>query len=166
MTIFRTTAEQRVQISVIAASMNVAKLPVPFIDAVSRLAQEDQGIFELMALWQAAAEDVEERVAVEADLQEHLEEAAELPSEPVRKPKIPFDDLTSVASQVMRHKQRLREIVDRHGGVSEVARKCGMAQPSLSRMLTSASMPRRSTLYKIANALGLPEQEIVGEWRR
>jgi transcriptional regulator with XRE-family HTH domain len=48
--------------------------------------------------------------------------------------------------------------------VSEVARKSGIPQPSLSRILSSGSMPRRSTLYKIANALGLSEKEIVGEW--
>lgn len=52
------------------------------------------------------------------------------------------------------HKQRLCDLIDKHGGVSDVARKTGIPQPSLSRMLNSGSMPRKSTLYKIANALG------------
>jgi len=57
-------------------------------------------------------------------------------------------------------------LIDQHGGVSEVARKSGIPQPSLSRMLNSGSMSRRSTLYKIANALDLPEKDLVGDWVR
>jgi DNA-binding phage protein len=67
---------------------------------------------------------------------------------------------------VVAEKARLRQIIDKHGGVSAVAKKSGIPQPSLSRMLGSASIPRRSTLYKIANALGLSEAEIVTEWTR
>jgi DNA-binding phage protein len=65
-----------------------------------------------------------------------------------------------------RGKRRFRDLIDRHGGVSAVAKKSGIPQPSLSRLLKSASMPRRSTLYKIAVALGVPENEVVMEWTR
>lgn len=58
------------------------------------------------------------------------------------------------------------DLIDRHGGISAVARKSGIPQPSLSRMLSSASMPRKSTLYEIAVALGVPESEVVMEWTR
>jgi DNA-binding phage protein len=57
-------------------------------------------------------------------------------------------------------------LIDRHGAITKVARKAGIPQPSLSRMLNSASMPRRTTLYKIAKALDLDESEIVTEWVR
>ncbi|MBM4252024.1 MAG: helix-turn-helix transcriptional regulator [Deltaproteobacteria bacterium] len=63
-------------------------------------------------------------------------------------------------------RKRLNDMIDRHGGVSKVARKVVTPQPSLSRLLNSASMPRHVTMYKIANALGLPETEIASEWSR
>ncbi|MDQ3264273.1 MAG: helix-turn-helix domain-containing protein [Myxococcota bacterium] len=63
-------------------------------------------------------------------------------------------------------KARLRLLIDKNGGVVEVARRAGIPQPSLSRMLNSSSMPRRSTLFKIANALNLEERDIVTEWMR
>jgi DNA-binding phage protein len=166
MSLFQTTPEEQVQISVIAAAMNSVALPAVFIAGICELAKNDQGVFELMALWRDTAEDAEERAAIEADLQDHLDEAREAPALPVKKPNIPFDDLGNVGSHIEEHKKRLRDIIDRHGGVSAVARKCGMPQPSLSRMLTSTSMPRRTTLYRIANALGISEHEIVGEWIR
>jgi DNA-binding phage protein len=66
----------------------------------------------------------------------------------------------------MEYKRKLRDLIDRHGGVTAVAQKAGIPQPSLSRMLASGSTPRRTTLYRIANALGVPESQIVGEWFR
>jgi DNA-binding phage protein len=66
----------------------------------------------------------------------------------------------------MAEKAKLRQIIDRHGGVSAVAKRCGIPQPSLSRMLSSPSVPRRSTLCKIANALDLSEKDIALEWTR
>ena len=71
-----------------------------------------------------------------------------------------------VLPSVVDHKKRLRDLIDRHGGVSEVARRAGIPQPSLSRLLNDASRPRRATLYKIARALDVEESEIVGEWVR
>jgi DNA-binding phage protein len=84
----------------------------------------------------------------------------------LKKPYIKFDQLGDVASQVVTFKKRLRDLIDRNGGVSSVAQRSGIPQPSLSRLLNSASMPPRSTLYKIANGLNLPEAEVVTEWSR
>ena len=39
-----------------------------------------------------------------------------------------------------------------------------MPQPPLSRLLSSAGMPRRTTLYRIANELGVREAEMVTDW--
>jgi hypothetical protein len=129
----------------------------------SELARVDQGVFELMELW-SEAETPHDRDETLADLQEMIDEAAEGHGHAEEKPYIPFDDLDEVGRRVMEHKKKLRELIDRHGGVSKVAVKIGMPQPSLSRMLNSASMPRRTTLYRIANGLGVPEAEVVGEW--
>ena len=66
----------------------------------------------------------------------------------------------------MEHEAKLRRRVDEHGGVSEVARKAGMHQSALGRLLSSASMPRRTTSYRLANALDVPETEVVTDFVR
>jgi DNA-binding phage protein len=71
-----------------------------------------------------------------------------------------------VVDDIANFKVKLKDIIDRHGGVVAVSKKIGMPQPSLSRMLNSGTMPRRSTLYKIAKALDLSETDIAGEWIR
>ena len=140
-------------------------LPTDFIAAAMDLAGQEQGAYELMELW-SEARPGKERDEIVADLQEALDDWAEAPATPQTKPRIDFDQLDGVVKNVMAHKRKLRDLIDRHGGVSAVARKSGIPQPSLSRLLSSASMPRRSTLYRIANALGVDEAEIVTEWVR
>jgi hypothetical protein len=165
MILFRTTTEQAMTLASIMVEMGRAGLDDQFIVAASDLARSDQGLYDLMAMWSAAT-DATERDEIIADLQESIDDYGDAPATPVKKPYIKFDNLTDVARQVMANKAKLRDIIDRHGGVSAVAQKTGIPQPSLSRMLNSPSIPRRSTLYRIANALGLPETEIVTEWSR
>jgi DNA-binding phage protein len=142
-------------------------LPSAFIlDAVA-LARRDDAIYDLMLLW--IKSDAEERVEIEADLQDHLDDDRELPPPghgPLKKPKIAYKQLDKVVRDVMAFKQHLRDIVDRHGGVVKIAAKIGMPQSSLSRVLRSGSMPRRTTLYRIARALDIPETEVATEWLR
>jgi hypothetical protein len=162
---FRTTDQQRVNVARFASEMDKSGLPSAFIAAAMDLAWHEQGAYDLMELW-SEAHPGKEREEIVADLQDAVDEWAEAPRAPQTKPRIDFDQLDGVAKSVMAHKRRLRELIDRHGGVSAVARKSGIPQPSLSRLLSSASMPRRSTLYRIANALGVDESEIVTEWVR
>ncbi len=162
---FPTTAEEIAQIKGIAADMVRANLDFDWVIAVATLAKTDQGAFDLMKLWHHA-EDKASKAEIVADLQDTLDDYVDSPSEPTQRPKIPFDDLPAVTRNVLAEKKKLRDLIDRHGGVSAVAKKSGIPQPSLSRMLNSASMPRRSTLYKIAIALGIPESKIVMEWTR
>ena len=164
MTLFRTTPKQVMKLASIMVEMEGAGLERDFIVAASELARSDQGVYDLMALWRGATKSEKDELI--ADIQDSIDDYADAPAAPVKKPYIKFDQLGEVAQQVMAKKAKLREIVDRHGGVSAVAQKTGIPQPSLSRMLNSPSMPRRSTLYRIANALGLPETEIVSEWTR
>jgi DNA-binding phage protein len=166
MTLFKTTDEQRVQRAVIAVAMRNAGLPTHFIGGWMELSDHDKGVFELGELWYEES-DEDERDELVAAIQELLDEAAELPSRPIEKPRIGFGKLDDVADSIVEHKRRLREMIDRdHGGVSAAAAKIGMPQPSLSRFLSSASMPRRTTLYRIARGLGLDESAIVTEWVR
>ena len=166
MTLFKTTDEQRVQRAVIAVEMKAAGLPINFIGAWMELSDHDKGVFELGELWKEESAEGERGELVVA-IQELLDEAAELPSRPVEKPRIGFGKLDDVADSIVKHKRRLREVIDRdHGGVSAAAAKIGLPQPSLSRFLSSASMPRRTTLYRIARGLGLDESDIATEWVR
>lgn len=163
---FKTTAEQVMKLASIMVEMERAGLDSNFIVAASELARTDQGVYDLMALWLDTAGDATERGEIVADVQESIDDYQDAPSAPLKKPYINFDKLDDVAQQVMAKKAKLRDIIDRHGGVSAVAQKTGIPQPSLSRMLNSPSIPRRSTLYRIADALDLPETDIVTEWSR
>lgn len=123
------------------------------------------GLRDLMELWFEET-DLEEREKIIADLQDSLDEIANAPLKPEEKPSLAFDSLDKIKSDVVEFKQFLREEIDRQGGISELARKTGIPQPSLSRFLSSAAMPRRTTLYKIAKALNLPESAVGFKWSR
>jgi len=163
---FKTTPEQVLKLASITVEMVNAGLAHRFIFEASELARVDQGVYDLMALWLVVADDDAERDEIVADIQESIDDYRDAPTQPQEKPYIGYDKLDDVATRVVAEKAKLRQLIDRHGGVSAVAQKSGIPQPSLSRMLNSASIPRRSTLYKIANALGLPETEIVTDWSR
>lgn len=162
---FKTTTEQVLHLAEIVVAMKNADLPHEFIAAASEIGREDQGVYDLMVLW-LEADDDEVREEVVAALQDSLDDYRDARTTPEKKPYIKFDDLDRIGEQVLARKAHLRDLVDRHGGVSEVARRCGIPQPSLSRMLRSPSMPRRTTLFRLADALGLSETDIVAEWTR
>lgn len=163
---FKTTDDQVIHIATIVVKMKSAGLDPAFIVAASELARTDQGVYDLMALWLDAKGDDTERDEIIADLQDSIDDYRDAASSPLKKPYIRYDQLDDVGDRVIEEKARLRDLIDRNGGVSAVARKAGIPQPSLSRMLNSASIPRRATLYKIANALDLSETEIAMEWTR
>lgn len=163
---FQTTPEQVMTLASIVVEMKAAAIDPAFIVKAFELARVDEGIYDLMAMWAAGKGDPNEQDEILADLQDSLDDYQDAPSEALKKPYIKFDQLGDVATQVVAFKKRLRDLIDRKGGVSFVAQQSGIPQPSLSRLLNSASMPRRSTLYKIANALDLPEAEVVTEWSR
>ncbi len=157
--------EEYVSLMEIGLSMRDGGLPEAFIAKAVRASDHNEGVRALMLLWSEAV--AKERDAICADIQDMLDDLDAAPVShvpPATRPRISFDDFDDVIEGVKAHKQRLRDLVAKHGGVSEVARRSGIPQPSLSRMLNSGSMPRRATLYKVAHALGLPEKDVVGEW--
>ena len=165
MSVFSTTDEQCIHLATIIVAMKDAGLEHHFIASVDKLARIEHGVYALMAMW-LDAENSEERDEILADLQDSLDDFAAAPPEPLRKPYIAYKDLGAVAAEIVAFKQRLRALIDRNGGVSKVAKLTGIPQPSLSRLLNSASMPRRTTIYKIAEALNVPETEINSSWVR
>ena len=89
------------------------------------------------------------------------------PSIPTEKLYVGSDELEDISNKIIAFKKNLKDIIDRdHGGVNQAAAKIGMEQSSLSRFLSSASMPRRTTLFRIAKALNLPERAIAFDWLR
>ena len=165
----KTTDDQQLEVYEVASLMKASGLPADFITAAVRYAEEYEGGYDLIMLWRDAGDDkdgVEEREQIVADLQELLDEWVEERPGVEEKPYIRFDDLKTVADKVAAFKGDLRKKVDGWGGVSRLARVTGIPQPSLSRFFNSAAMPRRTTLYRIAKALGLPETEITTDWIR
>lgn len=163
MNIFVTSDEQKVRVYEIAAQMKKMGLSVRFISACVQQAVNYEGTHDLIVLWSEADNEID-RNEVVADLQDEIDARAEAPKKPVKKPYVKFDDLDAIAADVIKFKRALRKIVDRHGGIVKLSEKSGAPQPSLSRFFNSASMPRRATLYKIAEAFNLNEKEILNEW--
>lgn len=163
MSIFITTDEQKVKVYEVATKMKQLGLSVHFISACVEQALEYEGTHDLMVLWSEAENEID-RNEIVADLQEEIDSRAEAPKKPTKKPYVKYDDLEAIAKDVVKFKKALRKIVDKRGGIAKLAEKSGLPQPSLSRFFNSASMPRRATLYKIAEALNLTEKEIVNEW--
>jgi DNA-binding phage protein len=163
MSVFKTSDEQKVRVYEIAAQMKQLGLSAHFIASCVEQALEYEGTHDLMVLW-AEADSETERNEVVADLQDEIDARAEAPKKPLKKPNLKFDDLEEIAKDVTRFKKALRKVVDKHGGITKLAEISGIPQPSLSRFFSSASLPRRATLYKIAEALNLNEKEIVNEW--
>ncbi len=164
MTIFKTTPDEKLRVYELALKMRKdSTLSDSFVSSVIDLAVMDQGVFDLLQLWDEATE-TEDKEAVIADLQDAVDDDKSAVAGPIVKPKINFSNLDEVIKDVAAFKARLRIIVDQRGGITVLARNTGIPQPSLSRFFSSASMPRRTTLYKIAIALDLEERDIVSDW--
>jgi DNA-binding phage protein len=163
MSTFRTTDTQKVRVYQIAADMKSGGLSDSFIASAVKLAEYYEGAYELFELW-SSEEDEKERDQIIADIQDEIVEYKEQPKEPVKKPYISFKDLDSIAKNVEGFKAHLKTKVDQWGGISKLSKETGIPQPSLSRFFNTASMPRRTTLYKIAEALNLSEKEIITDW--
>lgn len=161
MTLLQTTDEQKLHVYGIAVSM-AHSLPAAFVVKCVELATVSRGIHDLMVLWREFADEPGAQEQVVADLQDAIDEAAERP--PAEKPKVTYDQLEGVARRVVDFKANLRKKVERWGGISQLAKATGMPQPSLSRFFASASMPRKTTLYRMAQAMDLPEADIVFDW--
>ena len=134
-----------------------------FIGLLMENCQRFEGLRDLMEMWFTET-DSEERDKIIIDLQDSLDDIESAPQRPEQRPYLRFDDLNEIRRDVAAFKEHLRVEVDRQGGISELARKTGIPQSSLSRFFISNSMPRRTTLFKIAKALNLPETAIGFKW--
>lgn len=160
------TRERMAQAFTIASEMIRAGVPEGLVLGVVNRVSEFEGLRQLMELWQESESD--ERDEIVADLQDMLDDIAEVQhlEAPESITYIRFDDLDGIAQDIMAFKDALRRLVDQKGGITKLSEQTGMAQPSLSRFFSSASMPRRATLLKIRDALGLSDVAIQSRWVR
>lgn len=149
----------------VAIEMRRHGLEEDFVEQVVKLSMDLEGIRDLMILWHEETDPKEREEAV-ADLQDEIDEYRDAPRTAIEKPKVNFDQLDTIATSIVAFKRQLREAVDSWGGITKLSRETGIPQPSLSRFFRSASMPRRTTLYRIAKAVGLKASDIVFEWMR
>jgi DNA-binding phage protein len=163
MSTYRTTNKQKVRVYQIATLMKSEGLSDSFIAHAVKLAEYYEGAYDLFELWESE-DDKDEKDKIISDLQEEIDEFQEQPREAVKKPYITYNDLEVIAKDVLSFKAHLKTLVDAWGGISKLSKETGIPQPSLSRFFTSSSMPRRTTLYKIANVLNISEKEIISDW--
>jgi DNA-binding phage protein len=147
----------------IAIQMRQQNISEDFVENVIRLAMDLDGICDLMILW-ADESNAQERDEIIADLQEEIESYQNAPQTVVEKPAVQLEQLDSIALSIIAYKKKIRDAVDRWGGITKLSRETGIPQPSLSRFFSTASMPRRTTLYRIAKAVGLKDSDITFEW--
>lgn len=163
MSSFKTTDVQKIKLYEIATLMKQSGLQDKFIANAVEVGLYYEGVFDLFDLW-ANEKDQKERDQIIADIHDEIAEYKIQPSKPLKKPYIKYNHLDMIAEDVMGFKAHLKTVVDRWGGVSKLAKETGIPQPSISRFFSSSSMPRRTTLYKIAEALNLSEKEIITDW--
>jgi DNA-binding phage protein len=127
------------------------------------VARDYEGVYDLMMMWSEVL-DTAERDEIVADIQDMIDECSE-PVGPRKERYVRFDDLDWIANNIMKFKDNLRREVDTQGmTLTQLAERTGMPLPSLSRFFNNASMPRRATLLKIAEALDLSAVEIATDW--
>ena len=164
--VFETSFEQQAKLRTIASKMERSGISKIFLKEAVALGEVKEGVFDLFEMWDEA-ESEDEKLEIVADIQEEVEDDNNKPIEAIEKLYVGSDELEVISNKISKFKKNLKVIIDRdHGGISKAAAKIGMEQSSLSRFLSSTSMPRRTTLFKIAKALNLPEREIAFDWLR
>jgi len=73
MSLYATTDEQKISLYQIAVAMSQSGLGAAFVVGAVELASDSEGIFDLMALWVEAADDVATRDSIITDLQEFID---------------------------------------------------------------------------------------------
>lgn len=158
--------DQFIILGEIANSMLATGISREFVASVIILAFRYEGIYDLMVMWSTET-DSELKDEIIADLQEEIDESSKiiLPKHLEKKDYLHFDNLDEIVKNVMAFKKNLRAEIERWGGVSKLAKETGIPQASLSRLLNSPSLPRRSTLEKIAKAMNLKESYLLSQWQ-
>lgn len=157
------SSSEQVKLFSIAVKMKQESLSDSFIVSAVRTALEFEGVADLMEFWMEES-DKKLKNEIIADIQEMIEDC--VPKEKTEEIFIKFNDLDAIAKDIRAFKDSLLQKVMNSGGISKLAELTGIPQPSLSRFFNSNSMPRRSTVLKIAKALDLGEIKMDILWSK
>ena len=163
MSLFKTSDSQKVMLYKIAADMKAQGLPDKFIADAVEVGAYYEGVFDLFELW-LSEDDQDFKDQIISNIQDEVDEYSEQPKKPYKKAYFDYSYLETIAKNVTGYKAYLKNLVDQWGGITKLSKATGIPQPSLSRFFNTASMPRRTTLYKIADALNLSDEKIMTEW--
>ncbi len=159
--------KQIIPLAHIAEKMLLEGLSQEFVFSLFPLAFHFEGVYGLMVMW-SEEDDQELKNEIIADLQEEIDEeqGSEIvfPKHLEKEDYLHFDNLEEIAKDVMEFKKHLKIEIERLGGISQLSKETGIPQSSLSRLLNSPSLPRRSTLAKIAKAMNLKESPLLSKW--
>jgi DNA-binding phage protein len=147
----------------IAKLMLKKGLSEKFVKSAFLTAMKFEGVYDLLTFWKEE-DDVNEREEIVADIQDMIDDCAQQVH--LEAAYIKFNDIEKIANDIRRFKDNLLMVVQEKGGIKELSRLSGIPQSSLSRFFNSNSMPRRSTLLRIQNALKLSAVQIASEWSR
>ncbi|MBS0351066.1 MAG: helix-turn-helix domain-containing protein [Proteobacteria bacterium] len=147
----------------IAIEMKKSGLSDVFIVASVKTALSFEGVADLINLWKKA-EGQKEREEIVADIQDMIDECSQ--TSKTEELYVKFNDLEAISKDIRAFKDSLLQLVVEQGGITKLSEITGIPQPSLSRFFNSNSMPRRSTILKIAKALNLDELKINLLWSK
>ncbi len=157
------SAHDKVSLFHIAIEMRSQNLSEEFVANAVQTALEFEGVADLIIMWGDEA-DPEERDEIIADIQDLIIDCKQIGTSEL--PYVNFNDVDTVAKDIRSFKDSLLQIVAERGGITKLAEKTGIPQPSLSRFFNSNSMPHRSTLLKIAKALDLDAIPVSTQWAK
>jgi DNA-binding phage protein len=153
----------QIELLEIAMKMKNAKLPSDFIINALQTALKFEGVADLMHLWNEENNKKEQEEII-ADIQEMIDACSQ--KEKSEEIYIKFNDLDAIAKDIRGFKDSLYQHVMDFGGISKLSESTGIPQPSLSRFFNSNSIPRRSTLLKIAKVLGSDKVKMDILWSK
>ncbi len=156
-------AHRQIVLFEIASKMVRAGLPENFVAEAIRTGLAYEGVADLIVMWNEENEQ-EEQDEIIANIQDLINDCSQHRKEEL--PYIKFNDLDAIAQDIRAFKDSLLQIVEESGGITQLAEKAEMPQPSLSRFFNSNAMPHRATLLKIAKALNLDGVKISPYWIR
>jgi len=159
----RLAPDNQIELFEIATKMKACGLHSDFIAASVQTAMEFEGVYDLMKMW-VEEDDPKERQEIIADVQDMVDDCTQ--KEKQEAPYVRFNDLDQVAKNIRQFKDNLLIEVNNKGGITKLSELTGIPQPSLSRFFNSSSMPRRTTLLKIAKALKLDAIQVATQWSR
>ncbi len=157
------SAHDKIALFRIAIEMRQENFSEEFVANAVETALEFEGVADLILMW-GEEDDPKERDEIIADIQELIVDCNQLGKKDL--PQIYFNDLDAVAQNIRVFKDSLLSEVDARGGITKLAEKTGIPQPSLSRFFNSNAMPHRVTLLKIAKALNLDAIPITNSWEK